>query len=112
MAAPHVMHQNMKNPFPGMNPWLESFWRDVHAKLLVYACDQLNAELPAGMKARVDELLAIDAGEEKPRGSLPDVAVTEAWDFSEQILRHLEIVDSHSHIITAIELLSPSNKEE
>ena len=118
-----------------MNPWLESFWRDVHAKLLVYACDQLNAELPAGMKARVDERLAIDAGEEKPHGYLPDGAVTEAWDrpagpvlgqgglvsmaaepivvdFSEQILRHLEIVDSHAHIITAIELLSPSNKEE
>src|SRR2546425_12351663 len=80
MAAPHVMHQIMKNPFPGMNPWLESFWRDVHASLLVYARDQLNAELPAGMKARVDERLAIDAGEEKPHGYLPGVAVAEAWD--------------------------------
>ena len=38
----------MKNPFPGMNPWLEAYWRDVHASLLVYARDLLNAELPPG----------------------------------------------------------------
>ena len=24
----------MKNPFPGINPWFEEFWRDVHANLL------------------------------------------------------------------------------
>ena len=53
----------MKNRFPGMNPWLEEFWQDVHAKLLVYACDQLNAELPPELHARVDERLAIGAEE-------------------------------------------------
>src|SRR5258705_243316 len=126
------MSAGMKNPFPGMNPWLEDFWRDFHAKFLVYACDQLNAELPAGLQARVDERLAIDAEEEKPRTYVPDVAVTESWDrparppgqsgsgvvtakptivdYGEQILRHVEIVDSRAHIITAIELLSASNK--
>ena len=118
-----------------MNPWLEGFWRDVHASLLVYARDQLNSELPRGLQARVDEKLAVAAEEEKPHEYLPDVAVTESWDrpagpvlgqaglaaiaaepivvdFGQQILRHLEIVDSRAHIITAIELLSPSNKEE
>jgi hypothetical protein len=61
-----------------------------------------------------------------------DVAITEPWnhgaqpavaetgiavaepiiiDLNEEILRHLEIVDSKAHVITAIELLSPSNKE-
>ena len=125
----------MKNPFPGMNPWLEEFWRDMHAKLLVYACDLLNAELPPGLHARVDERLAVDAEEEKARTYLPDVAVTESLDrpagpvlgqsgqtvvaaeptvvdFGQEILRHVEIVDSRAHVITAIELLSPSNKEE
>ena len=63
-----------------MNPWLEGFWRDVHASLLVYARDQLNAALPPGLQARVDERLAIDAGEEKPGTYLPDLAVTESWD--------------------------------
>jgi hypothetical protein len=125
----------MKNPFPGMNPWLEEFWRDVHASVLVYARDQLNAELPPGLQARVDERLAVAADEEKPRTYLPDVAVTESWDrptgpvlgaggsrisvaepvvvdFSQEILRHVEIVDSRAHVITAIEVLSPSNKAD
>src|SRR5438876_1533658 len=70
----------MKNPFPGMNPWLEEYWRDVHASLLVYARDQLNAELPAGLHARVDERLAIDFEDEKARAYIPDVAITEPWD--------------------------------
>jgi len=125
---------NMKNPFPGMNPWLEDYWRDVHASLLVYARDQLGGELPPGLHARVDERLAIDVGEEKPREYLPDVALTEPWDqptspalgmagatmkaaepeivdLSQVKLRHLEIVDSREHVITVIEVLSPSNKE-
>jgi hypothetical protein len=122
----------MKNPFPGMNPWLEAFWRDVHATLLVYAADLLNTELPRGMQARVDECLAEEA---QPRPYVPDIAMTESWDrpprpvlgeagqqvataepvvvdYGQQIRRHLEIVDSRAHVITAIELLSPSNKQE
>ena len=125
----------MKNRFPGMNPWLEEFWQDVHATLLVYSRDQLNAELPPGLHARVDERLAIGAEEEKARSYLPDVAIAESWDrpsgpvlgqggatvaaaeptvvdFGQQVLRRLEIVDSRAHVITAIELLSPSDKAD
>jgi hypothetical protein len=125
----------MKNPFPGMNPWLEGYWRDVHASLLVYARDQLNGELPPGLQARVDERLAVEAEEQEPRAYVPDVAVTEPWDrpagpvlgqsgqtvvaaeptvvdSGQEMLRHLEIVDSRAHVITAIELLSPSNKAD
>lgn len=125
----------MKNPFPGMNPWREEHWRDVHASLLVYARDQLNARLPPGLQARVGERLAIDAGEEKPSGYVPDVTITEPWDrparpalgeggaeaavaepaivdLGEEVLRHVEIVDSRAHVITAIEVLSPSNKAD
>ena len=40
----------MKNPFPGMNPWFEEYWRDFHACFLVYGCDQLNAELPPDLR--------------------------------------------------------------
>jgi Protein of unknown function (DUF4058) len=46
--ASNAKNPRMKNPFPGMNPWLEDFRRDVHAKLLVYACDELNKPVPAG----------------------------------------------------------------
>jgi hypothetical protein len=123
----------MKNPFPGMNPWLEEYWRDVHARLLVHASEQLNDRLPDELRARVDERLVIDIDEEKPQTYVPDVAITESWDrasrpvigqrglpvnvaepvvvdLGHQIVRRLEIVDSREHIITAIEVASPSNK--
>ena len=70
----------MKNPFPGMNPWLEEYWRDVHAHLLVYAADQLNGELPPDLTASVDERLVIDVEEDEPRTYVPDVAVNVALD--------------------------------
>ena len=31
----------MPSPFPGMDPYLESHWRDVHARLIVYISDQM-----------------------------------------------------------------------
>lgn len=65
----------MKNPFPGMNPWLEAYWRDVHARLLVYATEELSAELPPGLHARVDERSAIGAEDDHARQYLPDVAL-------------------------------------
>ncbi|MBM3834343.1 MAG: DUF4058 family protein [Verrucomicrobia bacterium] len=125
----------MKNPFPGMNPWLGEYWRDVHASLLVYARDQLNGELPPDLNASVDERLVIDVEEEKPRTYLPDVAISESWDNpagpaigpggaavetakpilvdrGEHKLRRLEIADSSGQLITVIEFLSPSNKTE
>jgi hypothetical protein len=74
-----------------MNPWLEPYWPDIHASLLVYASDQLNQELPPGLRARIDEQSPVDLGKKK--------------------IRHLEIVVSRSHVITALEVLSPSNKE-
>src|SRR5437667_5197110 len=125
----------MKNPFPGMNPWLEEFWRDVHAHLLVYAADQLNVELPTDLAASIDERLVIDVEEKEPRTYVPDVAISESWDnphgpalgpegvaveaaepvivdHAESKLRRLEILDARGHLITVIELLSPTNKTE
>ena len=123
----------MQNPFPGMNPWLEESWRDVHASLLVYARDQLNGELPQDLAASVDERLVIDVEAEEPRSYLPDVSILESWDKSagpvagpggsvveaakpiivdrgEHKVRHLEIVERDGRIVTVIELLSPTNK--
>ena len=73
-----------KSPFPGMDPWLESHWGDVHARLTLYACDQLQAQLPEGLLARVEEYVAVAAEEGHERISgvrfAPDVRVFEKPD--------------------------------
>jgi hypothetical protein len=30
----------MRSPFPGMDPYLEQFWLDVHASSIIYSCFQ------------------------------------------------------------------------
>ncbi len=121
-----------ENPFPGMNPWLQMFWRDVHASLLTYYRDALNDQLPEGMHARIDERLAISHDEHEFDSSLyiPDVSITQSWDrpasphlagvvvaeprlveSKDDYDTFVEIVEGREHVITAIELLSPSNKQ-
>src|SRR5438552_1394314 len=71
----------MKNPFPGMNPWLELNWREVHASVVVYARDQLQPKLPPGLRARVEEDVTLDEVLNEHVGRMrPDVHVTEEWD--------------------------------
>lgn len=73
------------NPFPGMNPWLEQHWGDVHTSLTTYARDVLQPGLPAGLRARVEEYVTVvndDADDEHGdadsiRRYSPDVRVLE-----------------------------------
>src|SRR5262245_45599286 len=69
----------MKSPFPGMDPFLESHWGDLHARLVVYACDQLRSHVPGDLKVRVEEHVSVQFpdGDESPRGYYPDVGVIE-----------------------------------
>jgi hypothetical protein len=41
-----------KNPFPGMNPFVEQQWRSAHTQLLVYLHDALQECLPSDLIAR------------------------------------------------------------
>lgn len=122
----------MKNPFPGMNPYLQSHWGDVHSRFMVYACDQINDQLPGDLHARVEESLAVDFEDRYSRTIYPDVKVTEldrslesgassSVAVAEPIVvtipsekrteRHIEIIDpAGGRVVTAIELLSPQNK--
>ena len=50
----------MPSPFPGMDPYLESHWRDVHAALVIYARDALQRVLPAALRARVEESVLLE----------------------------------------------------
>lgn len=56
-----------KNPFPGMNPWLESYWGDVHTSLTTYARDAIQKQLPPDLHARVEEYLSVDEPDGDPK---------------------------------------------
>ena len=130
----------MTSPFPGVDPYLEEHWGDIHTRLMVYISDQINEQLPNGLQARVEESVCVDL-EELSRWIYPDVRVIEqpestfaasaavAVDVAEAVVaeptiislpseqiteRHIEIVDlkSGNRVVTAIELLSPANKKE
>lgn len=118
-----------KSPFPGMDPYLESLWPEVHARLIVYAANQLNSQLPGDLQANIEENLTVY--QDDSRSAIrPDIHVSHDSQFpssgdaaSNAVLaqplvlrraphptRHVEIVDKDGRVITAIEFLSPWNK--
>ncbi|MBC8869248.1 MAG: DUF4058 family protein [Planctomycetes bacterium] len=128
-----------QNPFPGMNPWLEWHWGDVHTRLATYGCDQLQPQLPPGLRARVEEYVAVEAEEEPDFDGdrfSPDVRVIERPEASSdsgavgtavatvveplvvprktepETLRFIQIIDTKTghRVITSIEFLSLANK--
>ena len=124
----------MKSPFPGMDPYLEQFWGDVHHRLITYAGDQLQAQLPKDLRARMEERVFVETDDGPHRSIYPDVHVVEKGRkpsesqpeariaTAEPLIIHLadepvtqgllEIVEvgSGNRIVTVIEFLSPSNK--
>ena len=50
----------MKSPFPGMDPYLEEHWRDIHHRFLTYACDELQELLPRDLRARLEERVFVE----------------------------------------------------
>ena len=67
----------MKSPFPGMDPYLEQHWGDVHQAFITYLRDALQLRLPAGLRARMQERVYIELPEEGRHESYPDVRVFE-----------------------------------
>jgi len=125
----------MKSPFPGMDPYLEQHWSDVHHRLITYACDQLQPRLPPDLRARVEERVFVEAPEGEVRSIYPDVHVVERGRaqppggaavsdpaVAEPLVIHLpdepisqgciEIVNAASgnRVVTLIEFMSPANK--
>jgi hypothetical protein len=126
----------MHSPFPGMDPYLEQFWGDIHHRLITYTSDALQKHLPGDLRARVDERVFVEPEEGKPRNIVPDVRVVERGRrdepgprtsngiaLAEPLIIHLdqnepirqgfiEIIDIKSgrRVVTVIEVLSPSNK--
>ncbi len=129
--------RSKKNPFPGMNPYFQQRWSDVHLILIAYIRDALSAVLPDDMVARGEEHIGI-AGQEKPGGYRADVALVEEWRsglppvwtpdiastgavaVTEPLIymdepeteRWIEIREAGGRLVTVIEVLSPVNKRE
>jgi hypothetical protein len=67
----------MPSPFPGMDPYLEQFWCGIHARLIIYAADQLQTRLPPDLRARVEERVFVEPVFGAPRSVYPDIRVRE-----------------------------------
>jgi hypothetical protein len=121
----------MNSPFPGMDPYLERHWLDVHGRLVTYAADALNERLPDDLVARTEERLAVETPESSeahqyrpdvrvasPGLSEPDAqgATIEApfklvVDLEPVTEKYLKVIHPEDErLVTVIEFLSPSNK--
>src|SRR5262249_15882722 len=67
----------MKSPFPGMDPYLEQHWLDLHARLVLYACDHLEEHLPDNLIARVEERVVFETEEAQDEWVYPDLRIAE-----------------------------------
>lgn len=128
----------MENPFPGMNPYLEQYWREIHLGLIAYARDEIQSALPPQLRARAEERVFLESEDVRYRHAYPDIHVvehprpsasataTQAAKSTAAVVeplimeienepiteRYIEIVDAASgnRVITVIEFLSPANK--
>jgi hypothetical protein len=124
-----------RNPFPGMSPYFQAKWENVHHWILSAIYRAISEELPSDLMVRVEERAQVAESEQDYR---PDVAIAEPWqrgfpplwtpeDASASRLaiteptviyvepekeRWLEIRDVRGRVITVIEVLSPTNKSE
>lgn len=127
-----TVEATMKSPFPGMDPYLEERWGDVHTKLCTYSADVLNTRLPKGLIARTQERVGVELDEGETATTEPDTIVLHGYShqgrenggvaqmlpsfklvaISEPITeRFVEIRSGRGQkLVTVIEFISPSNK--
>jgi hypothetical protein len=124
------------SPFPGMDPYLESHWLDVHTSLIADARNALNRVLPDDLAASSEERVSVESEteEETTKQYHPDVRLIElaggfvavaepppkgAFAAPVRLVaqiepiteRYIRIVEAETErLITVIEFISPSNK--
>ena len=122
-----------RGPFPGMDPYLEPHWLDVHTALVGETRRFLNRTLPRGLVARGEERVAVESNDELARRIGQDVrvfspstadpdgpkggVVIEApyklvVEYDPIIERSVRIIDQHGQLVTVIEFVSPTNKRQ
>ena len=92
----------MGSPFPGMDPYLEAHWLDIHTKLVAYAADALNSVLPEDLIARAEERAGIGEDYREVRRLFADDPATPRW----VEIRELRL----EKLVTIIEFLRPSSE--
>jgi hypothetical protein len=125
----------MNSPFPGMDPYLESHWRDVHHRLVMYSSDAIQSSLPGDLRARVEERVFVESPLGGGREAYPDVRVVEyprgrgpaplrsgGAGIAEPLVLHVPVEEisegyiqiieagSGNRVVTVIEFLSVTNK--
>ena len=125
-----------KSPFPGLDPYLELHWGDVHHRLIQYSSDAIQPALPEDLLARVEERVYVESDAGRVRSIVPDAHVVE-WhpatagtavmtvnevavaepactvleDLAEFTEGYIEIRERDGgRVVTVIEFLSPANK--
>lgn len=124
----------MASPFPGMDPYLEPHWLDVHTKLNAYGADDLNSRLPPDLIASTEERVAIEAESGDDHTFGPDVRIFEPSADMVSVIeaptntavaaryrllaqtepiteRFIRVIDAGTErLVTVIEFVSPTNK--
>src|SRR5262249_45238854 len=124
----------MPSPFPGMDPYLESWiWEDCHNNMIGAFRAQLNAKLPRGYVANTDLYVWREDAPEQDRSLVGgrDVRIAESTRRTDTAIataavaapvttvlpgverkqRYLRVLDNaQRRVVTVIEPLSPANK--
>ncbi|MEG4810661.1 DUF4058 family protein [Microcoleus sp. F8-D3] len=128
----------MPNPFPGMNPYLESpeLWRSVHNRLIVAIADLLTPQLLPKYLVDIEQRIYQLSGEDALVIGIPDVTIQRSQapttetasnvavaDPPTQSLKvripwpvevkesYLQVIETETKkVVTVIEVLSPTNK--
>ncbi|MEG4348215.1 DUF4058 family protein [Microcoleus sp. LAD1_D3] len=128
----------MPNPFPGMNPYLESpeLWRSVHNRLIVAIADLLTPQLLPKYLVDIEQRIYQLSGEDALVIGIPDVTIQRSlapttettsnvavaagptqslkvripWPV-EVKESYLQVIETETKkVVTVIEVLSPTNK--
>lgn len=130
----------MPGPFPGMDPWLESHWGDVHSRFIIYIQDELEPALPDNLYVRAQTRVVIRSMDDTEGGIYPDVQILESANTvasdpfgaiastdggvavsepivlslpdeeTEETFLEIRDADDDDRLVTAIEVLSTDNK--
>jgi hypothetical protein len=135
ISTRYIGGMSIKSPFPGLDPYLQKHWGDVHHSFIQYSRDALQEHLPDGLLSRVEERVFVEEFGERRRSIAPDIHIAEwrpgnghsqsegvsgvalaesrVFTFEDEEITEgfIEIREANGgKLVTVIEFLSPANK--